>query len=376
MKQQTNYYLNRAFTLNFFITPIYVTYLLSQGLSFTEVSFLHVIRDLSIFACELPFGMLADWLGRKKLLYVSIGLAVLTLVLMVVSPQVGFFALGFACWGGAIAADSGTVSALMYETLDDTSEHQRLVSTSEVWRKAANSVTNLIGGWLYLINATLPFLASIGLLVIPFITALKMPNKQVKRVRKQIYFQQVKTQLGRADFLLPMVGISLLVSSLSLVFMYQQPVLLALGVEVEYFGLIFAGLLFVGMIGSYGLRHVPLASHAKPLLIGGGLLLSVGMVLMTPISSLGVVLLAMICLALLNGLVYPLKFIVINQLVSDEVRSSLLSVQSYCEFGIKASISLLVGVIADTFGLSSAIAVIAMLPLVAVSVFVFWQRKK
>lgn len=364
-----NYYLNRAFALNFFMTPIYVAYLLDQGLSFTQISSLHIIRDIAIFCCEIPFGMLADWLGRKLMIYLSIGLAVAALLCFTVMPQFSFFALAFALWGGAIAADSGTVSALVYESLPDKTVHQKLVSTSEVWRKLAHSIVNFIGGILYLIHATLPFIASIGLMVIPLVSGAKMPNTKPKSQTKKVYWQQLREHLKQSQLIISMLSISLLVSAFSLVFMYQQPVLEQIGINVQYFGVVFAGLLFIGMIGSYCVRHLSLVKQGPQTLVVLASLLIVSIVAMVPTFATSVVLMAMVALALLNGLVYPLKFILINQGIDDSVRSSVLSVQSYCEFFVKAAVSVGVAWLADTYSLTVAIQAIAVLPLIVFIIY-------
>lgn len=98
-------------------------------------------------------------------------------------------------------------------------------------------------------------------------------------------------------------------------------------------------------------------------------LLIISIVAMVPTFATSVVLMAMVVLALLNGLVYPLKFILINQGIDDSVRSSVLSVQNYCEFFVKVAVSVGVAWLADTYSLTVAIQAIAVLPLIVFIIY-------
>lgn len=374
MTLKTNYFLNRAFALNFFITPIYIYYLKSYGLSYTEISFLHMIRDVVIFSCEIPFGIVSDWMGRKVMIYLSGVLAICSLLSFVIMPIFSFFALSFALWGAAIAADSGTVSALIYESIENKEEHKKLVSTSEVFRKIMHSIVNFLGSFLYLIHATLPFLASIILMFIPMITGSKLPKSNHKRLSKQKYFNKIKAVFSNSATVIKMLSVSLMVSSFSLTFMYQQPRLEAIGLDVRYFGIVFGGLLLIGTIGSYFLRHFDLNKSMNQSFMILNVLMAIGIFFMAVTNNGMITIGSMILLALLNGLVYPLKFVIINDLIDNDIRSGVLSVQSYLEFLSKSVISLGIGVVADLFTLEVAIKMIAIIPFSLACLFILFNN--
>lgn len=374
-KIKNNYYINRAFALNFFITPIYVYYLKCYGLSYTEIAFLHIIRDIVIFSCEIPFGIVSDWMGRKVMIYLSGALAIGSLIVFATLPVFSFFGLAFALWGGAIAADSGTVSALIYEVLENKAEHKQLVSNSEVIRKLTHSIINFLGSILYMIHIKLPFIASIGLMIIPLVTGRRLPNSHTSKIPKKLYFSKIKETFKNKIVLLQIISLSLMTSAFSLTFMYQQPRLESVGIDVKYFGAIFGVLLMVGAIGSYYLRYFDLKKSVFKSLMFLNLWMAVCIYLMVCNERVAITLGAMVGLALLNGLIYPLKFVVINDLIDDDVRSGVLSSQSYIEFSTKSVISVGIGVIADVGSLEVAVKVIASIPLLLGIVF-FVQYKQ
>ena len=340
--QKLSYYLNRSFALTFFVSPIYITYLLSAGLNYTQISLLHITRDISIFIFEVPFGILADRVGRKFMIYVSGVLAILTMISFVYQPVFSFFLAAFAFWGAAIAADSGTVSAMVYEAMPDKEQYKTVVSNSEVFKKLTQSIANFFGSILYLINIALPFLASIFLTLIPLIAGYFIPDSKIKKIPRNTYISKIKELFTDKNFLIPMITLSMMVSSFSLAFVYEQPILQNRGVDVKYFGIIFGGFLVIGMVGSYYLRYFNLKkSIDKSYVVLTGLM-AIVIYFMSFHKGFIIPLLAMILLALLNGLVYPMKFIVMNSLItSDEIRSGVLSIESYLEFLSKSIISIL-----------------------------------
>ncbi len=174
-----------------------------------------------------------------------------------------------------------------------------------------------------------------------------------------------------------MITLSMMVSSFSLAFVYEQPILQNRGVDVKYFGTIFGGFLVIGMVGSYYLRHFNLKkSIDKSYVVLTGLM-AIGIYFMSFHKGFIIPLLAMILLALLNGLVYPMKFIVMNSLItSDEIRSGVLSIESYLEFLSKSIISIFVGVIADCYSVELAVKLIALIPFAIMVTFLITRIRK
>ncbi len=51
-----------------FFEPFLVLYLLSEGISYTEIGLLIGLRELVVMIAEIPSGLIADALGRRRTL--------------------------------------------------------------------------------------------------------------------------------------------------------------------------------------------------------------------------------------------------------------------------------------------------------------------
>lgn len=82
-----------------FFEPFLVLYLLSKGLSFTEIGVLIGLRELIVMIAEIPSGLLADVLGRRRTLASSFVFYMISFVAFFVSQNfVGFLvAMLFFC---------------------------------------------------------------------------------------------------------------------------------------------------------------------------------------------------------------------------------------------------------------------------------------
>jgi len=60
-----NYYLYTMFSNLIIIGPVIMIYLLSKGLTFTEVMIINSISSISVVIFEVPTGAVSDKIGRK-----------------------------------------------------------------------------------------------------------------------------------------------------------------------------------------------------------------------------------------------------------------------------------------------------------------------
>ena len=78
------FYLYRLFSSLAFVGPIFVLFLQDNGLSVTEIMVLQSIYSAVIMLFVIPSGIIADYIGRKKILivnavFVSLGWAIFAL---------------------------------------------------------------------------------------------------------------------------------------------------------------------------------------------------------------------------------------------------------------------------------------------------------
>jgi predicted MFS family arabinose efflux permease len=98
--------------------PVYALLFADTGLSTAEISSLFVIWSVTSFTLEVPSGVWADVVSRRRLLVLAPLLSGTGFALWVLAPSYPAFAVGFVLWGAQGALQSGALEALVYEELE------------------------------------------------------------------------------------------------------------------------------------------------------------------------------------------------------------------------------------------------------------------
>ena len=88
-----------------------------RGMSITMVVATEIIYGISVAVFELPSGLLADKFGRKKLLIVAGFLAFIEMILIYNAHGFWWFAVAVFLGGISTAMESGSLQAIMYDSL-------------------------------------------------------------------------------------------------------------------------------------------------------------------------------------------------------------------------------------------------------------------
>ncbi|MFE0750163.1 MFS transporter [Gordonia sp. NPDC058843] len=114
------------------------------GLGPAEISALFVIWSVSAVIVEVPTGVLADRLSRRKLLIAGPLLTASGFALWTAAPSFVSFAVGFVLWALGGSLRSGTTQALVYDELVHLGRSQDYARLSGAMRAAA--AVGVIGG--------------------------------------------------------------------------------------------------------------------------------------------------------------------------------------------------------------------------------------
>ena len=111
------FYLYRVFSSIMFITPIFVLFYQENGLTMTQVMILQSVYTALIMITVVPFGIIADYIGRKKVLIANAMLFVLIWILFALSHNFAGFLIAeiVAALSSSMWMSSGT--AFFYDTL-------------------------------------------------------------------------------------------------------------------------------------------------------------------------------------------------------------------------------------------------------------------
>jgi MFS family permease len=230
--------------------PIWVLFL-SGHLSNSEIAILTSWLFAAVLIFELPTGVLADLLGKKAI--ISIGLLI-SMIVHFIYPfvdQFWYFFIVFTFLALGEALESGANEALVYDSLKEDKKEvsfKKVNGNLQLLTQIGFVIANVAGGWLYSLNATLPFVISGFTLCIAFLFSLKLkePSIDSEVFTLKNYLKQTKDgflQLTKHKWIFQLGLLYVFVGGISWVFqrLVNLMVLTEVGISAIAIGLIMGG---------------------------------------------------------------------------------------------------------------------------------------
>ena len=370
---------------------VWVALLAARGFSLWEIGLAESVFHIVSLLCEVPSGMAADLLGRKKALVSGGVLAVTSNLLMAFAPNL--FAICFAMALNALYGTlfSGTFTALVYDSLkteDREDEYLQISANSSqisMLASALGSLASTVHRFLgfagfYLLSALFEGVSTLACRWMnePIVTAA-----QANRVRQSLHdlpgqFTQLVQDSLHVLRTCPLAA-KLIVSSaiisvpsyLTKMFLQQRLIELGWPTEVLFLPLLLGGIACV--LGTEAGRRVRFCSMRRFYAVCA-LLCGVGTLLVGTAPAWGGIFGMMLVQGVLE--VYLLhESQQLNDAIPSDQRATLISVDSMAYSLLMIPASPLVGAVGDAFG--QAGAGLALLGgLVAVSGLVLLGQKK
>ncbi|MCK9450931.1 MAG: MFS transporter [Bacteroidales bacterium] len=381
-----------------FFEPFLVLYLLSKGLSFTEIGVLIGLRELVVMIAEIPSGLIADALGRRRTLASSFVFYMISFIAFFVSQNfVGFMvAMFFFAVGDAFR--TGVHKAMIFEYLQRQQRQNYKTDyygRTRSWSQMGTALSSLLAGAFVVLTGDygLIFLFSIVPYIADLLLVMSYPKwldgdtdgaKVSVGERFKIVWKAFLASLKNAFMLRGLTNNAVHSAFYASAKDYLQPLLkaLALSLPIQLFqedekqaamiiGLVYF-LIYVGtsFMSRYAGNFAKLFNQpSKPLnltlilgLVAGivsGFFFQFGFELMA-------VLFFMVILFNEN-LRKPIGTAYVAALTDQKSMATLLSVQSQLKALLAAIFAPLIGFLADQFGVGNAliifgVAVIEMSP--------------
>lgn len=377
------YYLYSFFAFFSFWLPIFMLYLLKNGLSYTEIMIMAVIGALTQIFLEVPSGVFADFFGRKTTLTMSTIAKAIALLFMFFGNSFVPFLISWIIFGMGRAFESGTNSAFLYDTLRDLkreSEYKKIEGLGFSYGQAGMAVGALIGGFLAVISFKIPiFLTLIAMLIATGITLSFKEPKHHKRSDDRDYFAHLK-EAAIFSFNHKKVKLLILFSGIMMALMiishkFMQPYMEISGVDLKYFGIIYFVWLAIGSLSAryahviekrlgefWSLMLIPILLAINFLIIG------------KYVFFYGFVVIGISQVAW--GFTTPVIKDYLNKHIKSHHRATVLSLNGFMESIMLALMSPVFGYLADAISLTSALFIEGIIVLVIGIPLVFMIKKR
>ncbi len=135
----------------YFFVPVMTPYLQGKGLSLAQIAGMQTVLMVSMLVMEIPTGVLADKVGHRRSYQVSLFMAALGELITLLADTYPEFIIGQIVAGTGFAFASGSVDALVYESLpkgDRSLGMQRAKGQIGAAIQAAALLAYSIGGWI------------------------------------------------------------------------------------------------------------------------------------------------------------------------------------------------------------------------------------
>lgn len=216
--------------------------LTDRGMDLFQISLLFGVYSLTTMTMELPFGGLADTIGRKPVFLAAVGASLMSLALFLITRNFSVLALSFAFIGFGRALRSGTLDAWFVEGFKAAApdvDVQPALARAQ-WAGASGLATGaILGGWLpdvlgpaaqgiglsiYDVSYAASFLVMLGVAGFTFLAIEEAPRPKAAGALRQ-GFAQVPGVIQDASLLaLRHPVLSLLLAALAFSLMASNPV--------------------------------------------------------------------------------------------------------------------------------------------------------
>jgi MFS family permease len=371
------FYLYQILYSLMFYTPIIVLFYQENGLSLAQVMVLQSISSIIWIGMEIPTGYFADIVGRKKSLLVTAVFATLAMVIFGIGSNFHYFLLATIFWALAGVFISGADSAFIYDTLKNLNKenlYKKVWGNTVFSSSLGISAASIIGGLLGGMNLRYPFLAMIPfyLLLIPLALSFYEPKHIENVLTKNDMISLLKSikssVLHNKKIRQLLLYSAVIVSALDLSYWLYQPYFELSGLDVVYFGVVFA---------AFNLIHAVSAKYSH--VIEQKLGQNFSLIILFLITSLCYLLMGKIIfvfsffIAFLFQFVSGFSSVVISDYVHKEtdskIRATVLSVQSFIDRIFYVIVAPIVGWLVDIYTLPQAMIIIGII--VAVVGFLF-----
>ena len=369
-KQLVCLYTNHFFSGLRITDAVGVALLAARGFSLWEIGFAEGVFHIVSLLCEVPSGMAADLLGRKKILVFGGMCVVLYNLLMAIAPNLFFICLAMGLNAFASTMFSGTFSALTYDSLKQCGQTDDYLKVSATCSQITNLTTALgslastlerflhFSGF-YLLSAAFESIAALATVLMeePIVTETQASreNRSFRELPGQ-FVQLVQDSLAAlrsSPLVAKLIAASALVcvpSYLTKMFVQQRLVELGWPTALLFLPLLLSGL--ASVLGTEVGRRVRPCSlrrfYAVCALLCGG-----GCVLVGAAPALGCIAGCMLVQGALEvWLLHEDRLL--NDAIPSDQRATLISVDSMAYSLLMIPASPLVGAVGDVFGQAGA----------------------
>ncbi len=315
-----------------FETPIFILYLSSRGVKYSEIAFLFSIYAIAVIGFEYITGVFADRYSRKGILIFSMLCLIIgeTCFLFGVSNYF-VLAVGMIIMALSTASRSGADVAFLYDKLKERNEvgdFDHLISIIGSAALVSSAAACIIGSALTRLAMYIPIVGTIitstaSLIVLLFFKepAVKEKESEAVNIIKGTLHTAFRNNVTTKYILISLI----IFPCYHILDQLLQPFMKLNGIGTEYFGIFYTVFTISQALGtriSGSLSRM----NAEKVLSVSSILIILGFALMA-INNYLIVYIVPVFMGISFGIYYTVNSIVLNKAIESNIRASVLSFQ-------------------------------------------------
>lgn len=318
---------------SWFWLGIWVFYYL-RFTNYAGIGIIETVLIVTMTLTEIPTGAVADLFGKRKTLFLSFLLQAVGALWMALTPNFSGLALSVFVMGVGGTLYSGTLEALVYDTLKQNnheSNYDRTISVMSSIQLIAPAICGIIGGFLYVVSPSLPFFANAAFYFLGIVGTLFLvePLVDTEKFSWGNYIYQTKQGIKQLTKTINIRNQTFLLLSIGVIGVILDEMLYSfLGVEfglkAESIGIVWA---IIFLISAVAVQTTPLIHRSlgnKKAVIFAGSVIALTLIV-SPILGLVLGVLSILFSSTFLAILTNLTSIIINKNTESKYRATTLS---------------------------------------------------
>lgn len=373
-------FLNSIFQFQGFIGPIlFVFYTKHMGLTVSEYLFSDSLLFIIMALCEVPSGIIADFIGRKIVFTISQVAICIGMLMLILVPSFKGAIIVAIIYGVFGALRSGVSESILYETYERVNklkDYEYIRSKSISLSFVVSIIFSILSGYIVEYNLILPIVLDLLMCIfILILTILLLEDDKEYNQKKKLLIPS-KEEVDNVINI--MIIASILFSCSRVIFSFFQPLLIESKFKVVFLGYASALYSIVSAVSSFfykKIRNNISSRNFFKLILILQIISTIGIALID-----GCLLIVFILIQQVQrGIVGPFMYMEVNSYIDSQKnkRVSLMSLM-YFLIGILTAISFYItSIISKKYGLRTSVViyVVVINAILTVSLVSFFKNK-
>jgi MFS family permease len=251
------FYIYRVFSSLIFVIPVFVLFYLDNGLSMTQVMILQSVYSAFIMISVVPAGIVADYVGRKKVLIANALFFMLSWALFALGHNFAQFLIAEATSAISAGLWMASGSAFFYDTLRELGRegsYKRLFGNVVGINNITWGLSSLAGGFIAVYGLRVSFWATVIVCFLALMVTFSFTDTERFKHGDKHYLTHLK-EASKFAATHPRIRMLIIYSAIMLAvwfsgFMLYQPYLQSINIPLVYFGFIYFAINMLAAAGS------------------------------------------------------------------------------------------------------------------------------